>query len=154
VQRPHAPRAERPEALDEDDDSEGARQAEADDTEFHGGSKPMVSGSRALVRNGIAHAPSNAPANVKNAIWATNSLRSKPYIWGGGHSSFNDRGYDCSGTVSFALHHAGVLAAPVPSSDFLHFGERGRGRWITIYSRPRPHLRGHRRPAARYDRFQ
>jgi hypothetical protein len=100
------------------------------------GARPMISGSRAVLRNGIAYAPSRAPANVQNAIWAVNTLRRKPYIWGGGHGTFYDRGYDCSGTVSFALHSAGLLATPIPSSDFCRYGERGRGRWITIYSRP------------------
>jgi len=87
------------------------------------------------LRNGIAYAPSRAPQNVKNAIWAANTLRRKPYVWGGGHGSFYDHGYDCSGSVSYALHGAGVLAAPLPSSDLMRYGERGRGRWITIYSR-------------------
>jgi cell wall-associated NlpC family hydrolase len=100
--------------------------------------RPMVAGKRAVVRNGIAYAPSRAPENVKNAIWAANTLRRKPYVWGGGHGSFQDHGYDCSGSVSYALHGAGVLAAPLPSSDLMRYGERGRGRWITIYSR-----RGH-----------
>lgn len=96
----------------------------------------MVSGSRAVLRNGVAYAPSRAPQSVKNAIWAANSLRRKPYVWGGGHGSFYDRGYDCSGTVSFALHGAGALQSPLPSSELMRYGERGRGRWITIYSRP------------------
>lgn len=99
------------------------------------GSKPMVEGSRAVLRRGLAYAPTRAPQAVKNAIWAANTLRNKPYIWGGGHGSFYDRGYDCSGTVSFALHGAGVIGAPMPSSDLMRFGERGRGRWFTIYSR-------------------
>ena len=64
-----------------------------------------------------------------------NSLRHKPYVWGGGHGSFSDDGYDCSGSVSFALHYAGLLDAPLPSTDFCHYGRRGRGRWITVYSR-------------------
>jgi hypothetical protein len=102
------------------------------------GAHPTVSGNHAVLRNGIAYAPSNAPANVKAAIWAVNTIRHKPYHWGGGHASFNDSGYDCSGAVSFALYHAGVLGQPLPSSDFLRYGDRGRGRWITIYSR-----RGH-----------
>jgi hypothetical protein len=72
---------------------------------------------------------------VKNAIWAANTLRRKPYVWGGGHGTFYDRGYDCSGTVSFALHGAGQLNSPLPSSELMRFGERGRGRWMTIYSR-------------------
>ncbi|HSV62209.1 MAG TPA: hypothetical protein VLH83_02590 [Chthoniobacterales bacterium] len=99
------------------------------------GDRPTVSGSRAVLRGGVAYAPSHAPQGVKNAIWAANTLRRKPYIWGGGHGSFNDRGYDCSGTVSFALHGAGVLNSPLPSSDLMRFGENGRGRWMTIYSR-------------------
>jgi hypothetical protein len=121
------------------DDEDEPRRAEAHENfNFHGGAQPMVSGSRAVLRNGVAHAPSNAPTSVKNAIWAANTLRRKPYVWGGGHGSFNDRGYDCSGTVSFALHHAGLLATPLPSNELTRYGEGGRGRWITIYSR-----RGH-----------
>ncbi len=99
------------------------------------GDRPTVSGSRAVLRNGVAYAPSRAPQSVKNAIWAANSLRRKPYVWGGGHGTFYDRGYDCSGTVSFALHGAGLLNSPMPSSDFMRYGDRGRGQWMTIYSR-------------------
>ena len=139
VRRPAPPRVERAEPLyGDDDDVRRVETEEAEEPEFTRGSKPTVSGNRAIIRNGIAYAPANAPARVKNAIWASNSLRRKPYVWGGGHASFNDRGYDCSGTVSFALHHAGALNAPLPSSEFMRFGERGRGRWITVYSR-----RGH-----------
>ena len=100
-----------------------------------GGSHPMVSGNRAMLRNGIACAPANAPDSVKHAIWAVNSICRRPYVWGGGHGSFHDYGYDCSGTVSYALHYAGMLNQPMPSTDFLRYGERGRGRWVTIYSR-------------------
>src|SRR5439155_19926343 len=57
--------------------------------------RPIVAGSLAILRNGIAYAPSNAPVNVKSAIWAANTLRGKPYLWGGGHGSFNDYSYDC-----------------------------------------------------------
>jgi hypothetical protein len=103
-----------------------------------GGSHPMVYGNRAVLRHGVAYAPTNAPDCVKNAIWAVNTIRDRPYVWGGGHASFSDSGYDCSGAVSFALHYAGALSQPLPSSDLLRYGERGRGRWITIYSR-----RGH-----------
>jgi len=99
-------------------------------------SRPMVAGSRAMLRNGIAYAPAHAPDSVKAAIWAANTLRRKPYAWGGGHGSFRDDGYDCSGSVSFALHGGGLLTTPLPSSDFMRYGRRGRGRWITIYSRP------------------
>ena len=99
---------------------------------------PIVPGNRAILRNGIAYAPANAPLRVKEAIWAVNSIRRKPYEWGGGHGSFYDSGYDCSGAVSYALHFAGALSQPLPSDDLMRYGERGRGRWITIYSR-----RGH-----------
>ena len=97
---------------------------------------PTVPGDLAVLKGDIASAPENAPAAVKNAIWAVNSIVRKPYRWGGGHSTFFDVGYDCSGTVSFMLHHAGVLAAPTPSSGLLAWGQAGRGRWITVYTRP------------------
>jgi cell wall-associated NlpC family hydrolase len=122
-----APRAEEVVDEQETDEESGAIQQRGD--------RPMVSGNRAVLRNGVAYAPSNAPQSVKNAIWAANTLRRKPYVWGGGHGSFSDRGYDCSGTVSFALHGAGALSSPLPSSDLMRYGERGRGRWMTIYSR-------------------
>jgi len=98
--------------------------------------QPTVGGSQAVIRHGVAYAPAKAPDAIKHAIWAANSLRRKPYKWGGGHGSFSDWGYDCSGTVCFALHYAGVLSTPIPSNDLRRFGQRGRGRWITIYSRP------------------
>jgi hypothetical protein len=96
---------------------------------------PTVPGSRAQLRHGIACAPERAPLAVKRAIWAANQLRLKPYRWGGGHASFVDRGYDCSGTVSFALAGAGLLRTPMSSSEFLRFGDRGHGKWITVYAR-------------------
>ena len=104
-------------------------------TVIQGGNRPTVRGNRAVIRHGVAYAPANAPEAVKRAIWAANSLRRLPYKWGGGHGSFFDNGYDCSGTVSFALHYAGALDAPAQSSELLNYGERGRGRWITVYSR-------------------
>jgi cell wall-associated NlpC family hydrolase len=121
--------------VDYDQDHEQDVEEESNQIERRG-DHPTVTGSRAVLRNGVAYAPSQAPQSVKNAIWAANTLRRKPYVWGGGHGSFYDNGYDCSGSVSFALHGAGLLAAPIPSSDFLRYGERGRGRWMTIYSRP------------------
>jgi len=119
------------EEYDQDQEQEQERSGQIEQR----GERPMVSGSRAVLRNGVAFAPSRAPQSVKNAIWAANTLRRKPYVWGGGHGSFYDRGYDCSGTVSFALHGAGLLNSPLPSSDLMSYGERGRGRWMTIYSR-------------------
>jgi cell wall-associated NlpC family hydrolase len=124
----------RAEEYDQDQEPEPEQEQEIGQVEERG-DRPMVSGSRAVLRNGVAYAPSHAPQSVKNAIWAANTLRRKPYVWGGGHGSFYDRGYDCSGTVSFALHGAGLLSSPLPSSDLMRYGERGRGRWMTIYSR-------------------
>ena len=98
-------------------------------------SGPTVPGSRAIVRGRIAYAPDAAPEAVKRAIWATNFLTRKPYVWGGGHSTFYDDGYDCSGTVSFLLKHAGALDQPVGSRELTRYGRGGRGRWITIYAR-------------------
>ncbi|MEO6785696.1 MAG: hypothetical protein ABI318_06140, partial [Chthoniobacteraceae bacterium] len=74
-------------------------------------------------------------AEVKRAIWAANFLRRKPYVWGGGHGSFYADGYDCSGTVSFLLRHAGRLSSPIASREFTTYGGSGRGRWITIYAK-------------------
>jgi cell wall-associated NlpC family hydrolase len=113
----YAPQPLRTEAPIEDFDSESDNRSEPITSS---GSHPTVGGSRAVLRNGIAYAPSSAPDRVKSAIWAVNTIRTKPYIWGGGHGSFSDRGYDCSGTVSFALHNAGLLSSPLPSSDLMH----------------------------------
>jgi hypothetical protein len=93
---------------------------------------PLVAGNNAILRNGIAYAPSNAPACVKSAIWAVNTICRKPFLLGGGHRSFSAVGYDCSGTVSFALHHAGDLSAPLVARDLMHYGDPGPGRWITV----------------------
>ncbi|CAN5783865.1 hypothetical protein BH20VER1_BH20VER1_05290 [soil metagenome] len=100
--RPQRPAPDTADLRDEDEPQNEPPQVE------HRGSRPMVQGSRAVLRNGLAYAPSRAPESVKAAIWAGNELRRKPYIWGGGHGSFYDCGYDCSGTVSYALHAAGA----------------------------------------------
>jgi cell wall-associated NlpC family hydrolase len=140
-QVPGRGRTAAPQQEDYDYDEEEDQEQDQDEEDESGqierrGDRPTVSGSRAVLRNGVAYAPSRAPQSVKNAIWAANTLRRKPYVWGGGHGSFYDRGYDCSGTVSFALHGGGMLNSPLPSSELMRYGERGRGRWITIYSRP------------------
>ena len=97
---------------------------------------PTVPGDVGAIRDGVAYAPENAPLAVQQVIWAANRLRHKPYIYGGGHQSFRSRGYDCSGTVSFALHGGGLLDSPLDSSSFMQWGERGRGQWITVYTNP------------------
>ena len=80
--------------------------------------------------------PASAPVQVKNAIYAANQITRKPYIYGGGHRSWKSAGYDCSGSVSYALHGGGLLTSPLPSSSFMRWGLPGRGAWITIYTNP------------------
>ncbi len=99
-------------------------------------SEPIVQGSVAKIVNGVAYAPSLAPIQVQRAIWAGNAIRHKPYIYGGGHGSFNDAGYDCSGSVSYLMHAAGLLSTPDDSSGFMSWGIRGAGHWITVYTNP------------------
>ena len=94
-----------------------------------------MSGKTARLRFGKAGAPKNAPLAVKRAIWAANQLRHKPYRYGGGHKSFDDRGYDCSGTISYVLGTAGLISSPMSSTEFRSYGDRGSGKWITIYAR-------------------
>ena len=81
-----------------------------------------------------AIAPEGAPIEVKKAIWAANEITNKPYIWGGGHASFKAKGYDCSGTISYALNGAGLLDSPMPSGPFMRWGRPGKGAWITVYA--------------------
>ena len=76
----------------------------------------------------------DAPVAVQQAIWAANKLQDKPYKYGGGHAKIEDTGYDCSGTVSYALIAAGLLESPLPSGPFTRWGEKGKGAWITVYA--------------------
>jgi cell wall-associated NlpC family hydrolase len=71
---------------------------------------------------------------VKRVIAAANEIDGTPYIWGGGHASFEAKGYDCSGAVSYALHGAGLLDYTMVSGQLAHYGDPGPGRWITIYA--------------------
>jgi hypothetical protein len=87
-----------------------------------------------LLASGELIPPASAPARVKAVIAAANKIRTKPYIWGGGHASFSSTGYDCSGSVSFALHGGKFLESPLPSGPMMTWGEEGEGRWITVYA--------------------
>lgn len=98
---------------------------------------PTVPGTRArLLPTGLAAAPEQAPEAVKRAIWRANEIIGLPYRYGGGHRRFKDRGYDCSGTVSYALNGGGLLDSPLDSSSFMTWGESGTGDWITVYTNP------------------
>ena len=91
---------------------------------------------KATLVNGKAIAPPDAPPQVKQAIEAANRIVGKPYKYGGGHAKVEDSGYDCSGTVSYALRGAGLLTTPLDSSGFMRWGSAGKGRWITVYTNP------------------
>ncbi len=96
-----------------------------------------VPGTRAkLLANGQAAAPAGAPLEVQQAIWAANRIIGMPYVYGGGHQRFDDDGYDCSGTVSYALHGASIIDTPMDSGTFMRWGAAGRGDWITVYTNP------------------
>jgi hypothetical protein len=95
----------------------------------------LQTGPRARVlADGTAVAPENAPEPVKRVILAANQIAKFPYKWGGGHGAWRDNGYDCSGSVSFALAGAGLLDRPLTSGLLAGYGRPGPGRWITIYA--------------------
>ena len=118
--------------------------------ELTGGSvyvPPPPPAKRAKLVNGIAVPPVDAPARVKRAIGAANLIVRKPYVYGGGHKPYVKRtlamiaanlarGYDCSGTVSFALFGGRFLKSPLDSGGFMSWGRPGKGRWITVYTNP------------------
>jgi hypothetical protein len=83
---------------------------------------------------GQAYLPLAAPPAVQEVICAANSIDTTPYIWGGGHDSFESSGYDCSGAVSFALHGGGFLESTLSSEGLESWGESGPGKWITVYT--------------------
>ena len=106
----------------------------------------------ALTRGGNVKTPLGAPARIAQVIAGGNAIARFPYVWGGGHGSFIDSAYDCSGSVSYALAAAGLLDAPLVSGQFAQWGEPGPGRWITIYATRRPRLHDRRRHPLRHER--
>ncbi len=98
---------------------------------------PLVLGpgmTATVDKDGYAVAPAVAPPVVQQIIAAGNRIAHKPYIYGGGHGKWEDAGYDCSGSVSYALHGADLLKSAMPSGSFTSWGDRGRGQWVTIYA--------------------
>ena len=92
---------------------------------------------KAMIVDGRAIAPRSAPTRVKRVIEAANRLVEKPYRYGGGHRPFGrrlDKGYDCSGSVSYALYGGRFLRSPLPSGALMNWGSDGPGRWITVYA--------------------
>lgn len=91
-------------------------------------------GKATMASDGLrAVAPADAPREVQAVIDAANKIVGKPYRYGGGHGSWNDSGYDCSGTISYALHGGGLLNRPLSSGEFGSWGRGGKGRWISVY---------------------
>lgn len=96
---------------------------------------PLTPGQTAgFINESQASAPASAPDAVQAAISAANAIADTPYIWGGGHGSFESSGYDCSGAVSYALHGGGFLDSPLDSTGLSTWGEPGPGKWITVYA--------------------
>jgi len=87
-----------------------------------------------LLPGGRALAPPSAPPAVEAMIEAANRIRHRPYVWGGGHRDWSSRGYDCSGSVSYVLHAAGLLESPLDSTGFMRWGGGGAGSWVRIYA--------------------
>ena len=121
--------------------TDGAASGDSSDAAGNGGAAagqaPTNNGQTATISDDghTAVAPANAPQEVKDAIAAANKITDKPYRYGGGHGSFEDSGYDCSGAVSYALHGADLLDEPMDSSGLMSWGESGAGEWITVYAK-------------------
>jgi peptidoglycan hydrolase CwlO-like protein len=111
-------------------DTDSATAAPAQNVAPPGGSQATLNS------DGTATAPADAPDAVKGAIAAANAITNTPYLYGGGHGSFESSGYDCSGSVSYALHGGGFLSSPLDSTGFMTWGEPGPGNWITVYANP------------------
>ena len=112
-----------------------ARPGDAGDPSAGLPAPPLAPGDKArLTADGLAVAPEGAPEAVKRIIAAGNRIAKLPYKWGGGHGRWEDSGYDCSGTVSYALRGAGLLKSPLASYDYFGWGQAGKGQWVTIYT--------------------
>jgi len=107
-------------------------QVETNDSTLQGATAPV--GKATLGADGKAIAPPGAPPEVVAVIAAANEIVGKPYRYGGGHGDWEDSGYDCSGSESYALHGAGLVSRPLNSTEFMSWGEAGEGQWITSYA--------------------
>ena len=111
------------------------RQALAAEEELPEETETTTTTERAtLTSDGLAVAPESAPDAVKKVIAAGNEIAKKPYRYGGGHGDWEDSGYDCSGSVSYALRGARLVKRPMSSGEYPSWGKPGRGEWITVYA--------------------
>jgi hypothetical protein len=111
-------------------------EAASDGAKRHGAVRHTDITKATALPNGIALPPLDAPEEVKQIIEAGNIIARSPYKWGGGHGKWLDNGYDCSGSVSFALAAAGLLEGPLASGPLMSWGKPGKGKWVTIYTHP------------------
>jgi cell wall-associated NlpC family hydrolase len=114
--------------------AQAAAAARAAATQSAGTTGSTQVGGIAINTGGMVQPPPGAPAAVAQVIAAGNAIATLPYVWGGGHGSFHASGYDCSGSVSYALAAAGLLSSPLDSTGFESWGEPGPGKWITVYA--------------------
>ncbi|HEV7177361.1 MAG TPA: hypothetical protein VGN29_17815 [Solirubrobacteraceae bacterium] len=114
--------------------AEAAAAARAAATQSSGTTGSTRVGGLAINTGGMVQPPPGAPAAVAQVIAAGNAIATLPYVWGGGHGSFHASGYDCSGSVSYALAAAGLLSSPLDSTGFESWGAPGPGKWITVYA--------------------
>ncbi len=119
----------------------GPASSTASSKKYRGGNEDptgdsAISDALVVDKAGVALPPIESPYEVKKIIEAGNQIARTPYLWGGGHGKWLDKGYDCSGSVSYALANAGLLNAPLASGPLMKWGKPGPGKWITIYSNP------------------
>jgi peptidoglycan hydrolase-like protein with peptidoglycan-binding domain len=117
-------------------DADSSGTSDASGTSDTSATTPRAAGPQTTLNaDGTASAPSGAPAAVQQIVQAGNEIADAPYEYGGGHTDdFKDSGYDCSGSVSYALHGANLLKAPLDSGEFMSWGDSGPGQWVTIYA--------------------
>jgi cell wall-associated NlpC family hydrolase len=93
-----------------------------------------VNGGNSIGGNGAIPIPTNVPEVIQRVVAGANAIADFPYVFGGGHASFVDNAYDCSGSVSYALAAGGLLSAPETSAELESWGAPGPGRYITVYA--------------------
>ena len=93
-----------------------------------------VPGGQSIGGDGTLPIPAGIPETVQKVIAGANEIADFPYVFGGGHGSFVDNAYDCSGSVSYALAAAGLLGSPETSGELEHWGKPGPGRYITVFA--------------------
>jgi cell wall-associated NlpC family hydrolase len=129
-----APKANRSSAARAASDAEVRKELAAFKRALHSAGPGVAGPVAQILPNGDAVPPKGAPAQVRMMIAAGNEIARTPYLWGGGHGAWQDDGYDCSGSVSFALAGAGLLSSPLNSTGFMSWGDQGEGRWVSIYA--------------------